>query len=110
MSLSKCQVKRVVPCGQPALYCSAHTAYGFANLCGIYSMNTHLYQEKYRISSTGLRGWDYASNAAYYVTIVTQQHRHVFGAIHEGRMYHNALGTAAFECWQEIPKHFPFVV
>lgn len=73
-------------------------------------MNTHLYQEKYRISSTGLRGWDYASNAAYYVTIVTQQHRHVFGAIHEGRMYHNALGTAAFECWQEIPKHFPFVV
>ena len=36
-----------------------------------------LYQDKYRIESTRLRGWDYRSRGWYFVTICAQRHGRV---------------------------------
>ena len=33
------------------------------------------FKDKYRIPSNRLRGWDYASNGHYYITIVTAGRR-----------------------------------
>ena len=42
------------------------------------------YRGRYRVSSARLRGWDYGSNAAYFVTICVRDRSHAFGEICEG--------------------------
>lgn len=69
-----------------------------------------LYKGKYRIETTRLQGWDYGSNAPYFVTICTKDREHFFGEISNGEMILSAMGECADQCWQEIPKHFPFVI
>lgn len=39
------------------------------------------FQGKYRISSTRLRNWDYASSGMYFVTLCTKNREHFFGQI-----------------------------
>ena len=68
------------------------------------------FKGRYRIASTRWAGWDYSSNAAYFVTICTADRVHYFGKIVEGRMVLSALGQVAADCWADIPAHFPFVV
>ncbi len=68
------------------------------------------YLNKYRIETTRLPGWDYGSNASYYITINTKNRVHYFGKIVEKEMHLTKVGQAANDCWQEIPKHFSFVV
>jgi len=70
---------------------------------------TEKFQNKYRISSTRLQNWDYGSNAAYFVTICTQNREHYFGEITNGSMYLSEIGHLANKYWLEIPEHFPFV-
>ncbi|MCF8363469.1 MAG: hypothetical protein K9G70_12695 [Prolixibacteraceae bacterium] len=70
---------------------------------------TDKYQNKYRISSARLQTWDYGWNAAYFVTICTQNREHFFGGISDGMMELSAMGHIANSCWHEIPNHFPFV-
>ncbi len=41
-----------------------------------------LFKNKYRIESTRLKGWDYSSPGAYFVTIVTKNQDCYFGNIH----------------------------
>ena len=41
----------------------------------------HKFQGKYRISSTRLKDWDYASEGMYYLTICTKNKEHYFGEI-----------------------------
>lgn len=53
--------------------------------------------------------WDYAGNGSYFVTICTKDRIHYFGTIQEGKMILSALGQAAYDCWEEIPKHYPYV-
>ncbi len=55
-------------------------------------MNPTQYQETYRIASARLAGWDYATNAAYFVTICTQNRIHSFGEIIDGQVNLTALG------------------
>lgn len=68
------------------------------------------YQDKYRIPSARWAAWDYASNAAYFITICTARREHYFGAVTNGTMTLTPVGQAAMDCWNEIPAHFPFVV
>jgi putative transposase len=68
------------------------------------------YQGKYRIPSARWAAWDYASNAAYFITICTARREHYFGAVANGTMTLTPVGQAAMDCWNEIPAHFPFVV
>ena len=70
---------------------------------------TEKFQNKYRIKSTRLQDWDYGSNAAYFVTICTQNREHYFGEITNGIMQLSEIGYMANKYWSEIPKHFPFV-
>lgn len=81
-------------------------SYYLADSNGIYDMNTKLYKGKYRIASTRLKNWDYGSNAAYFVTICTQNRVWAFGTIRNAVMYPNNLGHAVLECWHAIPSHF----
>ncbi|MRT94355.1 transposase [Ancylomarina sp. 16SWW S1-10-2] len=67
------------------------------------------FQNKYRIKSTRLQNWDYGSNAAYFVTICTQNREHYFGEITNGIMQLSEIGYIANKYWLEIPVHFLFV-
>ena len=71
------------------------------------------FQNKYRISSTRLKNWDYGQNGAYFITICTGNREHYFGEIvtidGENEMQFNEIGLLANQFWAEIPKHFPFV-
>ena len=68
------------------------------------------YQNKYRIPSARLQNWDYGWNATYFVTICTQNREYYFGDVVNHKMQLSEIGHIAQSCWQEIPKHFPFVI
>jgi REP element-mobilizing transposase RayT len=74
---------------------------------------TNKFQNKFRISSSRLKNWDYGKNGAYFITICTRKREHFFGEIvtivDENEMQFNEIGMLANEFWSEIPKHFPFV-
>ena len=72
-------------------------------------MDASKYQEKYRIASARLAGWDYGSNAAYFITICTKNREHAFGEVMDGEVILTALGQITWDCWHAIPDHFPFV-
>ena len=57
--------------------------------------------------STRLRGYDYASAGAYFVTICAHERRCLFGEIVDGAMSVSALGQIVEACWVSIPTHFP---
>lgn len=71
--------------------------------------NTGKFKNKYRIASTRWAAWDYSSNAAYFITICVANRAHDFGRGMDGKMILSPLGQSAQDCWDEIPKHFPFV-
>jgi len=71
---------------------------------------------KYRIPSTRLQNWNYGWNAAYFVTICTQNHKCYLGNIAETQdlpslpeMVLSDVGKIANQYWNESPNHFPFV-
>ena len=72
-------------------------------------MGELFYKNKYRIPSARLEGWDYGSHGFYFVTICVREMKCVFVGIHNNIMCLNRLGATAQQCWQEIPRHFPFV-
>ncbi len=67
------------------------------------------FKNKYRIPSNRLKNYDYSNNAAYFITICTQNREHFFGKIKNGEMHLNELGENATRFWLDIPKHFPFI-
>jgi len=84
------------------------------------------FRNKYRISSARLQNWDYGRNAAYFVTICTQNREHYFGNIAaivetpdsgvsttttdpKPTIQLSPIGKLAQKYWMEIPHHFPFV-
>ncbi len=72
-----------------------------------------LYKNKYRIETTRLQTWDYRWNAAYFITICTKHKEHFFGEIVDGNkeneMHYTDSGKFAWNCWAEIPEHFPYI-
>jgi len=72
-------------------------------------IDKYKFKGKYRIASARWASWDYSSNAAYFITICTANRAHDFGEIVNGEMNLSALGQSAWDCWNEIPAHFPFV-
>ena len=59
--------------------------------------------------SIRLRGYDYASAGAYFITICTHRHQCLFGTIVNGDLRLNDTGQRAQTCWNLIPDHFPHV-
>ena len=68
------------------------------------------FKNKYRIDTVRLKWWDYRRNAAYFVTICTQNREHYFGEIKNGKMNLTEIGKIAHNYWQKIPHHYPFVI
>src|SRR4051794_35992580 len=65
--------------------------------------------EKHHRHSIRLRGWDYTSPAAYFVTPCVHNRECIFGNVENGEMRLNDLGQMVAECWVQIPLHFPHV-
>ena len=57
--------------------------------------------------SIRLRGHDYSSPGAYFVTICASSH--LFGRVRTGEMILSRFGKIALECWMGIPNHSPHV-
>jgi REP element-mobilizing transposase RayT len=65
--------------------------------------------QKHHRRSIRLKRYDYSSEGAYYVTIVTQGRECVFGTIADGEMRLNEYGEIVQKWWNKIPSHFPTV-
>ncbi|MEH2316641.1 transposase [Nostoc sp.] len=68
--------------------------------------NKPKYKGKYRIDSTRLPAWSYASNAGYFITICTDGKKCFFGEVVQGEMQLSTIGEVAHKLWYEIPNHF----
>ncbi len=66
--------------------------------------------QKHHRRSIRLKGYDYASEGAYFVTIVTQGRECLFGEIHNGEMILNESGQMIVRWWNELPNKFPDVI
>ena len=51
-----------------------------------------LYKNKYRVESHRLKGWNYASNGCYFLTLCTKNRLHWFGEIKNGEMILSDIG------------------
>lgn len=56
-----------------------------------------VFQHKYKISSNRLRGWNYASDGHYFITIVTANREKLFGIIDKGEMIPNDFGKIVYD-------------
>jgi REP element-mobilizing transposase RayT len=59
--------------------------------------------------SIRLRGFDYSRDGSYFVTICTYRFNPLFGKKEHSTIELNAFGIIAFDCWADIPSHFPTV-
>jgi len=59
--------------------------------------------------SIRLRGYDYASAGAYFVTIVAQNREYLFGKIADEEMHVNDAGQMILRWWEELAHKFPSV-
>lgn len=57
------------------------------------------FKGKYRIESNRLRGWDYSSDALYFITFNNADRECYFGEIHNGEMILNDFGKIANDEW-----------
>ena len=65
--------------------------------------------QKHNRRSIRLKNYDYASEGAYYVTVVTQGRECLFGEIVDAKMYLSNYGEIVQKWWDNIPHHFPNV-
>ncbi|MCO5182486.1 MAG: transposase [Anaerolineae bacterium] len=59
--------------------------------------------------SIRLKGWNYASEGAYFVTVCAYRGQSVFGMINDDKLSLSLIGHFVDLCWQTIPSHFPHV-
>jgi len=65
---------------------------------------TDKFNNKYRIESNRLPGWDYSRNGYYFITIVTNNRQCLFGHIDNIRMNLSIFGKIAYDKWYESLK------
>jgi REP element-mobilizing transposase RayT len=66
-------------------------------------------QEEHQRRSIRIKGYDYATPGAYFVTIVTQDRRCLFGKVIGGEMVCNALGLIVMNEWFKTAELRPYV-
>lgn len=59
--------------------------------------------------SIRLKGYDYSQAGAYFITIVTQDRKHLFGEVINGEMLLNEAGRMILAEWEALPQRFPTV-
>ncbi len=70
---------------------------------------TDYFQNKYRIDSIRLKGWDYRTPGWYFVTICAYDGICHFGKIQNQIMSLSMIGSVLWNEWYKIPKHKPHV-
>jgi len=60
---------------------------------------TQLFQKKYRIKSSRLKGWDYSQDGYYFVTICTKDKEESFGKIRNKEIFLSPIGEIVAEEW-----------
>lgn len=63
------------------------------------------YQNKYRIKSARLEGYDYRQAGLYFITICTYNREHYFGEIVDSEMQLSNIGVLTDVFWHEIKNH-----
>ncbi len=63
-----------------------------------------------RNGSFRLSDYDYGRNGFYFVTICVKPRENRFGNIVQYEMEYTHFGKIAKTLWEQIPKHFPFVL
>lgn len=56
-----------------------------------------------------LRGFDYASAGAYFVTLCVQGRECLFGEVEDGAMMLNDAGRMVEVAWRHLPQRFPHI-
>jgi len=59
--------------------------------------------------SIRLKDYDYTQEAAYYVTVCTQNRECLFGVVRNGEMVLNDAGEVVDKWWCELPLKYPMV-
>jgi len=59
--------------------------------------------------SVRLKGYDYAQEGAYFVTILIKDRECLCGEAVNGEIHLSKIGQVVRDCWEEIPHHFPNV-
>jgi putative transposase len=65
--------------------------------------------EKHHRRSIRLKGYNYASPGAYFVTICVQERECVLGDVVNGEMVLNDLGEVVGESWSWLAEQYPYV-
>ncbi len=65
------------------------------------------YRELPNRQSIRLQGYDYSRPGFYFITICVQNMKHIFGDVHDGKMYLNELGEIARDYWNTIDNRYP---
>ena len=91
---------RIVPAHEPALL---HLAASADN------ETTMERGERHNRRSIRLKGYDYARDRAYFVTICTQGRECVFGTVVKGEMRPNEYGREVARCWTWLAERYPYV-
>ncbi|MGE5374979.1 MAG: transposase [Bacteroidota bacterium] len=62
-----------------------------------------------RRRSIRLPKYDYSQPGAYFITIVTEGRKGLFGEIHDGIMHLSEAGQIVWEIWNSLPVRYPDV-
>jgi putative transposase len=65
--------------------------------------------ERFGRRSIRLKGYDYARDGAYFVTICTLGRECVFGTVVKGEMRPNDCGREVARCWTWLEARYPYV-
>ena len=69
-----------------------------------------LFKNKYRIESARLKGYDYSSPGAYFITVCTKDRECLLGGIVDRQMILNHFGKIVLECWHDLPNHYSNII
>jgi REP element-mobilizing transposase RayT len=63
--------------------------------------------DKHHRGSLRLRGYDYARDGAYFITVCAQERQCLFGEVVDGKIRLNASGRMVQAVWEELSIHYP---
>ena len=69
-------------------------------------MASTMRQGEPRRRSIRLRGYDYSTPGAYFVTACTQNRFPLFGQVANDKMEANRFGAIVEDCWAKLPDHY----
>lgn len=65
--------------------------------------------QRHHRRSIRLKGYDYASAGAYFITICVQSRKHALGGVIKGCVELSPSGLLVMQAWQYLPQRFPRV-